>query len=328
MNILLPKHVGGAFGYITEGWLNALVDAGHNVKRYDDNIQSWLEFKPDLYCGCSGHKQTIPANRGKCLVAIHVNPYGTNDIDKNILEPKQTVNWVLSQKPNVVFGYGLQQDRLFWAGWEQAGIKWVPMPTAGDAVVYNNSNINKIVDYVYVGGRWSYKSTSIDKFLLPVVNNKKLNGSVYGWGDWSSPWPSHFVEGIDDKDVPARLSQAKVGPCISEPHTQRSGIDLPERVFKVVLSGAVAVHDTVAGFDRYCKSVLSADSPDQYVNEIRRICDMDDSARSALSKRQRLEVLNNHTYHHRMSTLFDALGLRGESNDMLLVLNKVVGSEH
>jgi hypothetical protein len=185
MRVLLVHRPGGAFGYITDGWINALRDKGHRVQRWDGNENSWHDFGPDLYIGCSGHKQPIPPRRN-CKIAIHVNPYGPVAIE-GINESEANIRWTINQRPDAVFGYGQEEDRLLWSYWTQRhGCRWVPMPTAGDRTVFKQSldDSQKLYDVVYLGGRWPYKGLTIDSFLLPVLRHQDISFKLYGWGDW------------------------------------------------------------------------------------------------------------------------------------------------
>lgn len=307
MRILTTQRVGGAFGYITDSWISALRDMGHVAERWDGLEASWHQFGPDLYVGCSGHKQPIPANRGDTKVAIHVNPYGQASI-KGIDESKESIDWVAKQKPNVVFGYGQDRDRAYWSRWESVlGIKWVPLPTAGDKLLFRltTSIVDRPYDIVYLGGRWPYKGKIIDKFLLPVLMSPAIKSKLHGWGDW----PPGLSAGILPEDKPCEfLNSGKVGPCISEQHTCEYGIDIPERAFKVALCGTLVVHDNTEAIKFLIPSALIARTPEQYYD----LCyyysrpENIDQLTTIVSK-QRQEVLDNHTYHHRMATLINSL---------------------
>ena len=95
---------------------------------------------------------------------------------------------------------------------------------------------------------------------------------------------------------------------MSEPHTHAIGIDLPERVFKVILAGAIALHDPAANVARVLPSLPVAASPEAYLALGGRLLALDEPARRALSRRLVAEVLAGHTYHHRMAGLLAALG--------------------
>lgn len=316
MRILIPHRPGGAFGYITDGWLNALRDRGHQVRRYDGNIQSWQQFDPDLYIGCSGHRQSIPQNRRKdTKVAIHVNPYGPVKID-GINENNDNIRWTVEQKPDAVFGYGFEEDRIVWSDWTtKHGIPWVPMPTAADKTLFSDLGRDRPNDVVYLGGRWSYKGLTIDAFLIPVLRNKNITYKLYGWGDWQSGYCSGVLG--EDKVVDF-LNSGKVGPCISERHTQQFGIDIPERAWKLALCGTLVVHDPVPTMKEQFESVIMAQNAQQYMDICFEFSRPENAERrTKLAELQKQEVLAKHTYHHRLAGLFRQLGWENEAQNMV-----------
>ena len=316
MRVFVTHRPGGAYGFITDAWINAFRSKGHDVRRWDGLEESWFSFGPDLYCACSGHRQPIPAKRST-KVAIHVNPYGPIDV-AGINESQNAIDWTLAQRPDAVFGYGFEDDRLLWCYWtDRHGIPWVPMPTAGDKVLYNQEadETAKQYDMVYLGGRWSYKAQSIDPYLFPTIDQPGVTYKLYGWGEW----PSRYCSGtLADDKVAAFFQSGRVAPCISEPHTQRYGIDVPERVWKVALSGALAIHDPVPSLRNQCKSIIIAQNPTDYS----KLClyysrAVNAEERVAKVKEQRAEILANHTYHHRLAGLLRAVGFTDAADDML-----------
>lgn len=316
MKVLLCHRPGGAFGYITDGWFNALRDKGHKVQRWDGLEPSWNDFNPDAYIGCSGHKQPIPPRRN-CKVAIHVNPYGPVNI-QGINESEQNIRWTLNQKPDAVFGYGHEDDRLLWSYWTQKhGITWVPMPTAGDRIVFKQTRPldDRPLDVVYLGGRWAYKGLTIDSYLVPLLERKEVTYKLHGWGDWQPGLCSGLLA---EDQACAFLNRGKIGPCISEQHTHSHGIDIPERAFKVALCGGLVVHDAAIGVRRMIPSALIAHNPEQFQDYIRHFSRPENQAeRVEMVTKQQVEVLSEHTYHHRLATMFMVLGLNKEAAHML-----------
>ncbi len=306
MKILFCHRPGGAFGYITDGLINAANDLGHTTQRWDGRAESWHAFDPGLYLGASGHKQPIPAkDNRRAKVAIHVNPYGPTSI-LGIDESQDAINWVVKQHPDAVFGYGFDSDRIYWSYWTtKHKIQWVPMPTAGDAVVFKDLKLDRPYDFVYLGGRWSYKALVIDRYLLPLLGVDGLSYKLHGWGDWP--------KGISSGELPQDqannfLNSGKIGPCVSERHTNVHGIDLPERVFKLGLTGTLSIHDPVPGLQSALSSAVIAPDPESY----RKLClhyRDNESERQELVARQQAEILNKHTYHHRMRRLLGDMGL-------------------
>lgn len=325
MKVLVVHRPGGAFGYVTDGFINAMRAAGCLVERWDNSFLSWHAFEPDLYVGCSGHRQNIPskATRGKTAVAIHVNPYCDTDID-GINEPKAAIEWTLVQKPDCVFGYGHETDRHYWRYWtDKHGIAWAPMPTAGDSTIYHvNHDIvlgghERDLDVAYVGGYWPYKAKNLDQYIKPLMNDetymcgRKLKAEMRGWGDW--PALPAYKGPITDEQVVDLLNRAKVVPCVTEPHTTKWGIDLPERLFKAALCGALVVHDPVVGLHRYMPSVVMAGNPSEYEGLVRKHVAAYNTS-SAIAQKQKAEVLKHHTYFDRIATLFMTLHSAGQTS--------------
>lgn len=317
MKILLNKKVGGAWGFITESFANALKDKNHQVLRYDGNFSTWENFDPDIYIGCSGHQEPIPSLR-RAKVAIHANPYGPITIP-NINEKDETIKWVLEQSPDAVFGYGTRSDAVFWSSWvSKHNIPWVPMATAGDKTIFSDLGKKRDVDIVYLGGRWQYKALTIDSFLLPVIRDMTASKMLAGWGGWPNDINGFLlrpVSSIDDSEVNDFYNRGKIAPCISEIHTQNYGIDIPERAFKAALCGCLVVHDNVMSIKTLIPSALVAKTPKEYYDLIEYYLHNDEE-REALALKQKAEVLQHNTYHNRLSGLLRTLGFVEEASNM------------
>jgi len=315
--ILVVHRPGGAFGYITDGWINALRDRGHTVQRWDGTLDSWRAFRPDLYIGSSGHRQPLPKDPN-CAFAMHVNPYGPIDCG-GINEPIQSIDYIIDLRPNVVFGYGFDEDRIYWQYWqEEMGIPWVPMPTGADATVFKSRVPldQRSLDAVYIGGRWAYKAQSIDSYLIPMVRHIQGNGrsmEIYGWGDWP---PNQSRGIIPDDQVTSTFNKAKIGPCISEPHTHQWGFDLPERVWKVAACGCLPIHDPVPTLRQVLPSLPMAKDANEYAHLHLHYMIHDDERRR-LATELHTTVMTGHTYHHRLARMFTALNWSEDAQHMV-----------
>lgn len=314
MKVIIAEPNGGAFLYIVNGFKNAFNDIGCETILWSGDEKVFKDFDPDLYIGCSGHRKQIPSGY-KGLIAIHVNPFGDrlepiHGVDIN--ETKDAIEWTLNQRPNVVFGYGLNEEyETFWKNWEKNNVKFVGCPTAGDATLYKPNKIEVDYKIAFLGGRWPYKSHNLNSWLVSLFDRFPKHIAVYGWGGWSDK--SYYKGVLDKNDSGCQfLSSAKVCPCICEPHTSRYGIDIPERFFKVALCGSLPIIDYVYGFDRYCENYLMGSNIDEYHNLIINYAFNSDfeEKRNLMIKNIRKEVLKNHTYHNRMMNLCDHLGLQ------------------
>ena len=312
MKVLFCNRPSGAFGYITDGMYNAMKAAGHTVGRWDGKPQSWANFAPDLYCGSSGHRQPIPSTR-TTKIALHVNPYTDEKIVANgvtINEAQHAIDWTVAQRPDLVFGYGHETDRRLWCKWTiNHGIEWVPMPTAGDSTLFQNLDLPRDIDFGYIGGYWKYKANNIDKYLMPLAKACKSRIKIHG-----RDWPHNAgATPIDDDAVVGFYNRIKIAPCIAEPHTTEWGIDLPERLWKASLCGAVVVHDHVKGLERYMPSVVTASTTEEYIKTCQDLTHLPNAELASLAERQRSEVLKSNTYFRRMAVICDALGFHTES---------------
>jgi hypothetical protein len=317
-NILICHRPGGAFGYISDGWYNCLKQSGFNVRRWNSDISSWREFKPDLYIGCSAHRQPIPSD-DNCIFSMHVNPYGPIDCG-SINEPHESIEYVSETvKPSVVFGYGFDEDEIYWRYWnEKLKIRWVPMPTALDKISFyqNRSEYERPTDVIYVGGKWPYKGINIDAYLIYSMNQlkpKNIKFDIYGWGEWESGISNGI---ISDNEINSTFNMAKVGPCISEPHTQKWGFDLPERIWKISACNVLPIHDPVPTLRRVLPELPMAKDPESYRDLIEYYIN-NDNERISLSNKLRSVVIKEHSYHNRISRLFSEIGWKEESEVML-----------
>ena len=316
MKVMVVKPNGGAFSYITRGFINAFNAIGCDARYWSGNADEFASFKPDLYIGSSGHRQVIPAAfRSSTKIAMHVNPFGKVKLDKvhgvDINETQDAINWTVAQKPNVVFGYGHQDDfSNYWNFWTtKFGLPFVGVPTAGDATLYWPDAQPCDYDIAYLGGYWQFKGHKLDKWLMPVIKDPGI--AIMGWGGWGST-PGYRGVLADNDSGRVFLSSAKVGPCISEPHTSIYGIDIPERFFKVALCGILPISDLVPGFNRYYPDgmFVMADNPSDYRSLIVNYARNEDfqQNRVRLAQLIRAHTLKNHTYHTRMKNVCSMLG--------------------
>lgn len=323
MKILLCDGIGAAFKYIMGGWKNAFTHAGHQFKTWDGTTASWLSYKPDIYIGATAFKQKIlsKSQRGKTKVVLHANPCCDTSIRgkdgdsfRLINETAVNVKWAVAQKPDVVFGYGFEQHRKYWFHWEgKHRIKWVPMPTGGDLTFFKPSKAEKSLDISYVGGYWGYKAHNMDQYLIPLLDTDP-SYEIGGWSDW--PIKIKNIRDVSDSHVLQLFQKSRVCPCIVEPHTTKYGIDLPERVWKVVLSGAVAVHDPIVDMKKDFDSLVIARDRVDYISKVRKYIN-NKEARDELWRRQYEEVSRNHSYHARLGLLLSELSLDDESHYMI-----------
>lgn len=333
LNVLCCNPNGGAFYYITKGWEDAFKALGHKFQRWDGTDQQLKSFKPNLYLGCSGWRQDYPQWAKAAFetkIGIHVNPWGSTRIAKvpgqpDINEPQGAIDWVKKQKPDFLYCYGIREDiQHMWNKWEEHIASVVPMPCGGNAVIHKPVALNPKFkcDVGFVGGFWPYKAINLRSYLVPVIN--KENAKVYGWGGWKHP---KYCGRINDPDVNKLFSSAKVCPSIVEPHTSRTGIDIPERMFKVPLAGGFTILDPCKGIERYVNTSVFplAKNPSDYHRLIKHYI-THDAEREELKKKQRREILSKHTYFTRIQGFLKFSGYEDEAREAQKKVDELVAN--
>src|SRR5262249_51499482 len=94
---------------------------------------------------------------------------------------------------------------------------------------------------VFVGGYWPYKAKSFDLYLKPY---EKLL-TVYGY--WSWPYAGYGGR-LAEEDEPLLYHDAALSPAINEPHVPVMGIDVNERVFKILGCGGLCITDVTPAY--------------------------------------------------------------------------------
>jgi hypothetical protein len=326
LTIFIVNSKSGAFYEIATGWKNAFIAAGHTAIMWGGNKDAWDRYKPDIYIGCSGWRQEIPRST-KTKIAIHTNPFCNSMIQVPggplINENGDAISWTLSQQPDLVFGYGLQEDiNKWWHKWRERGLKAVGMPSAADITIYRRvPSTNMKFDIGWVGGHWGYKAINLDKYLVPVVRKHKLKSVWFGWSGPPGLWKGK----ASPSQVLNVFNSAKVCPTVVEPHTTKFGIDMPERIFKLAACGAAVVSDPVHGINRYFSSdaLAMAKTPEEYMVLCEKFIAMGEAERRQHAKKLQGEVLRKHTYFHRIKTFFEALGFGSEANEVNGIIEKV-----
>jgi len=323
---------GGAFSYITQSIIRCLKAAGIPTERWDGKNRQQIErLQPTVYMGCSGHPQNYPEWARKkygTKIGIHVNPYCTDKMPKvhgvDIMEPGRALNWTIKQDPDFVYCYadGKQIDRWYHMWADRHHFRIVPMENAGDPLLYHPTEPDErfTFDIGFLGGYWGYKAHNLDKYIVPL--QKRYNCGVFGWGGWGSG-----SRRISDTEGNKLFSSCKICPAVSEPHTTDYGIDIPERLFKVPLSGGFTISDPVYDIERITKDVIPlAKTQGQWFELIDHYLKNPDK-RKKEAKEQRKYILENHTYFDRMANLFEMIGHPGAAKKLLDYKNGIIAKD-
>jgi len=213
---------------------------------------------------------------------------------------------ILSSNPSYLFTISSESKFEFYQGWIEEGANLISLPLACDFTLFDKPNYLRKFDNVelaFVVVYWDYKAIEFNKYLKPY--EQRL--TVFGY----SKWPYARYGGLlSESDEPSLYKQARLSPIINEPHVSAMGIDVNERVFKVLGSGGLGLTDAVNIYrDWFNKDeLLIPESEEEYhflvksiLNEPEKFAKYREAGKNAVVKR--------HTYAHRAVKLCSLLGV-------------------
>jgi len=225
----------------------------------------------------------------------------------NMSWPRPLTHKILSSEPTVVFTISPEKSFQFYEGWIRSGARLVSLPLACDTSLYRKETPGLVkfekVKLAFVGGYWPYKARQFDRYLKPYEEQL----SVFGY----SPWPyANYGGRISEEEEPALYQQAAVSPVINEPHVEVMGVDVNERVFKVLGSGGLAVTDVTPAYREWFSQteLLVPGDLNEYHERIQQILNEGD-AYNEYRRRGHEAVLQRHTYAHRARAILGYLGI-------------------
>jgi len=221
---------------------------------------------------------------------------------------------ILSSEPSLVFTISPESSFKYYQEWIRHGVRLVSLPLACDTVLYRSDtpfcSEFENVEMAFVGGYWPYKARQFDRYLKSYADQLK----VYGY----SPWPYAGYGGrLAEIKEPSLYHQAKLSPTINEPHVEQMGIDLNERVFKVLGSGGMTITDVTPAYREWFTpdELLVPGSLTEYHDLVRQALE-DDDFNQHYRQIGYEAVQARHTYIHRARTLLEHLDIdptRGET---------------
>lgn len=212
---------------------------------------------------------------------------------------------ILSSTPDFVFTISPESSFEFYEMWVKSNVKLISLPLACDRSVYANSRIRlpqfQDVKMAFVGGYWPYKAIQLDRYLMPYQGIL----TVFGYSQW--PYAGYGGQ-IAVEHEPALYRQARLSPTINEPHVEKMGVDLNERVFKVLGSGGITVTDAVPGYREWFSDseLLVPHNLDEYREMVHEIL-TNDEVRQRYAEAGNKAVLSRHMYCHRARTAISHL---------------------
>lgn len=334
---ILCKKFSNALFYIMEGCKDALCSAGNEWRWLGQGeavIEVFDRYKPDIFIGATYEmdRATIKAiyRHPEVKVVMKGNNWGDSDFAINheeypigVVNEKEKVDVLTLKascgKPDLVFNF-YHKQRMEWTmgQWDREGITTFPLLPAANHFKYKpvEPDENLRCDIAFVGGYWRYKAINLDRYIVPLCYPVgKRNIKIFGNQHW--PVPQYLGEARDET-VLSLFSSALICPNVSEPHANKFGFEVNERIFKLAACKAFVISDKTASLteDIFTKNELVvADNP----HDFHGIIDMflaNPSLRDNYVEKLHKTVMESHTYVHRMRDMLTALGLQEEAGKL------------
>jgi hypothetical protein len=321
-------------------WINAFnsiasIEAKmYNVK--DPAFRVFDEFEPDIFIGqlYNLDRATVKCikNRPHLQVALRAGDCGDFKTDPrfNILQTSEAEFKAVEElhrttgQPNFVYiHYEQDQANMTHSRFIQAGIPVAGIMLCADVHSYLGGSYDPSLecDIGFVGGYWSYKAQTINRYLLPLcypVN--KYNIKIFGNQGWTGV--NQYCGHINENKVKDLFVSAKICPNLSEPHAHEYGIEINERSFKVLAAGGFCIGDNVASHKRiFQDGMVFADNEEDFKQKIDYFLQNRDQA-NIISKTGQAIVLKNHTNYHRAAQFLSLFGYKDLSETILSSWNK------
>ena len=336
MKILICSDGQHAHYFQRLSWVNAFNAAGCNAMLWDRESVTAFDvfdkFEPDIFLGQSYNldEATLKCiyERPHMKVGLRAGDWGDHEaeVDKskfNILYCSQQEKEVLKRlkeetgKPDFVHIHyspeGVAKTHNHFAS---IGIDAISLMMCADTLVYGNAEVDPKLecDIGFVGGYWPHKGLVIDKYLFPLLYPlNKYRIKIFGNQQWGV---NQYCGMINDEDVKNLFVSAQICPNLSEPHAHEFGIDINERIFKVLYAGGFCVSDNVEAYKMFGDGIVIAESPADFKDKIDFYLQNPTDRLDIAAKGQRY-VAQNHTGFHRISEILNALGFTEMSRNIL-----------
>ena len=196
------------------------------------------------------------------------------------------------------------------------GIRPISMMMCADVISYAEATFDPQLecDIGFVGGYWPYKGQVIDDYLFPMLHPVgKYRIKIFG----NQPWRANQYCGvISDEKVKDLFVSAKICPNLSEPHAQKFGFDINERIFKILYAGGFCVSDAVEGYKIFDDGIVTASCPESFRDKIDYYLD-NPLERQQIALKGHNCVRQNHTGFHRAAQILTEFGLEDLSSQLL-----------
>ena len=333
MKVLISSDGTHAHFYQRKAWMNAFSACGiatgfwdcKNVTAFD----AFDGFEPDIFLGQS---YNLTPSLLKCIyerphlkIGLRAGDWGSYQYgseDRVLHCSPQEIDILGKLKeqtgqPNFVhIHYPEDAIEKTHNNFTNIGIEPISLMMCADSVDYGNAVVEEDLkcDIGFVGGFWPYKGQVIAPYLFPLLYPVgKYKVKIFG----NQPWNvNQFCGLISDERVKNLFASAKICPNLSEPHAQRHGFDINERIFKVLYAGGFCISDNVKGYEAFGDGIVVTNSPEEFAEKVEYYCHNDDERLKIAQTGQQI-VAENHTGFHRVAQILSQFGYEDLSNKIL-----------
>jgi hypothetical protein len=210
-------------------------------------------------------------------------------------------------------------------GWKNIIKRVIGIPKGFDAIEYAGAEFRPelAADAGGIMGRWTYKSQTLDKYIVPLCHpSQGLNIKIWG-GGWHvanclGTIPEHLAKHV--------FKSLTVTTNVHERHSQVFGRDVIERPGKTLGAGGFVVSDYVESLvnDYFPNNEIpTAKSPQEYHELVKHFVRNPDD-RIPYMKAGRKRVLESLTYHDRVSQIFTELNYPEEAKKVMLAKTELL----
>lgn len=341
MKILICSDGRHAHFYQRSAWANAFDACGHDVYFWDKNSYNTFDVfdmsEPDIFLGQSYNLDDAVI---KCIkerphlrVGLRAGDWG--DHRKEVDESAYRILFCSEKEKNVLKKLKDETGKpdfvhIHYPDWavkqthnhfEKIGIPAHSIMMCADAHSYSGAERKDHLecDLGFVGGYWPYKGIVIDPYLMPLLHPVgKYNVKIFGNQPWSV---NQYCGVIKDNEVKNLFASAKICPNLSEPHAQKFGFDVNERIFKVLLSGGFCITDNVAGYRMFEDGIVMANSPEDFKEKVDYYL-KNPTEVAKIKEKGYWTVKENHTNYNRAAKIMKLFGYETEAQKILRMIDE------
>ena len=323
MKVMISSDGGHAHFFQRSAWAHAFNTVGIQATLWDCKqtpaFDAFDTVEPDIFLGQAYNldEATIKCiyERPHMKVGLRAGDWGVHEniVDKskfNILycslKQKELLKKLKDEtgKPDFVhIHYDDKAINVTHNHFTSIGIKPISLMMCADTLMYSGAKFDPKLacDIGFVGGYWPYKGLVIDKYLFPLLDPVGQYGvKIFGNQPW---WKANQYCGlISDEEVKDLFMSAKICPNLSEPHAQEFGIDVNERIFKILYSGGFCISDNVSSYKMFGDGLVIAKSPEDFKEKIDYYLENEEE-RKTISQIGHDYVKKNHTGFHRIAKI-------------------------